>query len=298
MYKRVSSSIQRPALAVALLALMIALGGVSYAALRLPAKSVGTKQLKAGAVISSKVRDGSLQMRDFGAGQLPQGPAGPTGTAGPAGPVGPTGTAGPQGATGATGPAGTAGAKGATGATGPTGTAGAKGATGATGPTGTAGAKGATGATGPTGATGAIGPSSSAYAVEGSEVPPLALAESAFTNVLDLNQGHHKSGPITLTSQARLTATATVDINNLSGSNRLVVCRLALFPQPANNQLPFGEAAEDYIGPGLRITSPMVASVDVTAGTYNVQVQCASIGGANGDAEYLKGNLSVIATGR
>jgi hypothetical protein len=39
-----------PAMAVACLALIVALGGTSYAALKLPAKSVGTKQLKPKAV--------------------------------------------------------------------------------------------------------------------------------------------------------------------------------------------------------------------------------------------------------
>lgn len=67
---------------VSLLALVIALGGVSWAAVSLPKSSVGTKQLKkkavtgpkikADAVKSSKVKDGSLLAADFMAGQLPQ----------------------------------------------------------------------------------------------------------------------------------------------------------------------------------------------------------------------------------
>ena len=82
---------------VAYLGLFVALGGVSYAAINLPAGSVGTKHLKRNAVISSKVKNGSLRRADFRAGQIP---AGPTGPAGPAGATGPTGAAG------ATGPAG------------------------------------------------------------------------------------------------------------------------------------------------------------------------------------------------
>jgi hypothetical protein len=75
----------------------------------LPANSVGTAQLRADAVVSSKVKNHSLLAVDFKAGQLPsgaQGPAGATGPAGPAGPVGPAGAAGSQGATGSQGPAG------------------------------------------------------------------------------------------------------------------------------------------------------------------------------------------------
>ncbi len=96
--------------AVAFIALFVALGGTgAYAAGALAPGSVGTKQLKAGAVTTAKVRDGSLRGADFAAGQLPAGPRGATGA---------TGTVG---ATGATGAAGTPGATGETGATGPAG---------------------------------------------------------------------------------------------------------------------------------------------------------------------------------
>jgi hypothetical protein len=49
-----------PAMVVACLALIVALGGTSYAAIRLPANSVGTKQLKRGAVTGIKVRSNAL----------------------------------------------------------------------------------------------------------------------------------------------------------------------------------------------------------------------------------------------
>jgi hypothetical protein len=45
-----------PALVVAVLALIVALGGTGYAAITLPANSVGKKQLKKGSVWSSKIR--------------------------------------------------------------------------------------------------------------------------------------------------------------------------------------------------------------------------------------------------
>ena len=44
-----------PAMVVALIALFVALGGTSYAALTLPKNSVGTKQLKDGAVTAAKI---------------------------------------------------------------------------------------------------------------------------------------------------------------------------------------------------------------------------------------------------
>ncbi|HEV7805905.1 MAG TPA: hypothetical protein VGO80_08805 [Solirubrobacteraceae bacterium] len=93
-----------------MMALTVALGGTSYAAITLPANSVGSKQIKAGAVkgseigggavTSAKVRNGSLLAQDFKGGQLPAGAAGATGAPGPAGSPGAAGAPGPAGATG------------------------------------------------------------------------------------------------------------------------------------------------------------------------------------------------------
>ena len=80
-----------PAMAVALLALFVALGGTGYAASQLPPKSVGREQLRNGAVgnlhirdgaitgsklrggvvTGAKIRDGSVARRDLAPGVLP-----------------------------------------------------------------------------------------------------------------------------------------------------------------------------------------------------------------------------------
>lgn len=152
---------------VALVAMFVLLGGVSYAAVKIPKNSVGTKQLKKNAVTSAKVKNRSLLAVDFKKGQLPMGAAGPTGSQGERGVQGPPGTTGPrglEGPPGAVGPTGPAGAASMTGATGPTGPAGSTGPTGPAGPTGAPGATGAAGidgedgSTGPTGVTGPTGP--------------------------------------------------------------------------------------------------------------------------------------------
>src|SRR3954464_14453563 len=67
---------------IALLALFVALGGTTYAALKLPKNSVGSKQIKKNAVRSGKVKNGSLLKKDFRAGQLPRGRRGLPGTNG------------------------------------------------------------------------------------------------------------------------------------------------------------------------------------------------------------------------
>ncbi|MFL5846113.1 MAG: hypothetical protein ACJ762_15610 [Solirubrobacteraceae bacterium] len=89
-----------PATAISVVALFVALGGTGYAAI-LAANSVGTKQLKKNAVVSAKVKNGSLLAADFKAGQLPAGAKGDTGATGATGAKGDTGA---TGATGATGP--------------------------------------------------------------------------------------------------------------------------------------------------------------------------------------------------
>lgn len=77
-----------PAMVVACTALIVALGGTGYAAINLPRNSVGNRQLRANAVTSGKVRNGSLTSKDFKASSRPGGSTGPRGPRGPEGPKG------------------------------------------------------------------------------------------------------------------------------------------------------------------------------------------------------------------
>ncbi len=79
-----------PAMVVACIALVFAMTGAGYAAGMLGPNTVGTKQLKKNAVISSKVKNRSLLAVDFKAGQLPKGAKGDPGAQGAQGPAGPT----------------------------------------------------------------------------------------------------------------------------------------------------------------------------------------------------------------
>jgi hypothetical protein len=83
---------------MATLAVFVALGGTSYAALKLPRNSVAAEQIRTGAVRSAEIKDRSIRTADLAPssrsalrGQTgPQGPAGPAGALGPQGPAGPT----------------------------------------------------------------------------------------------------------------------------------------------------------------------------------------------------------------
>lgn len=104
MLRHAGSHIQRNL--VAYLALFVALGGTSYAAVKITGA-----QIQDGSITGSDIRDHSLQARDIRAGSLranlfapgvlgktagtasaggPQGPQGPKGDTGPAGPAGPS----------------------------------------------------------------------------------------------------------------------------------------------------------------------------------------------------------------
>lgn len=104
-----------PAMIVACIALLVSLGGTSVAAVtQLSRNSVGTRELKDGAVTNPKLRNNavnsakvanrSLLRVDFAPGQLPAGPTGPQGPPGAAGAAGAAGPAGPAGPAGVIGP--------------------------------------------------------------------------------------------------------------------------------------------------------------------------------------------------
>lgn len=82
------------------LALVVALGGTSYAAVAVAKNSVGSPQIINSSIKSRDVKNGALKAADFRAGELPAGAQGPAGPAGPAGAAGTAGAAGPQGPAG------------------------------------------------------------------------------------------------------------------------------------------------------------------------------------------------------
>jgi hypothetical protein len=132
-------------------------GGTAYAATQfLPTNSVGSAQLKRGAVTPAKLSPAAKATVTGATGpQGQKGEPGPRGEVGLRGEAGSRGEAGQKGDTGAKGDTGPQGDPGAKGETGPRGDTGAK---GDTGPKGDAGAKGDQGDKGEKGDQGDVGP--------------------------------------------------------------------------------------------------------------------------------------------
>ena len=259
---------------VGTLALFIALGGVSYAAVKLPAKSVGTKQLKSEAVTSAKVRDGSLLAKDFDDKELPRGEDGAdgapgrAGSPGPAGPKGDNGAPGTQGEPGATGPAGAAGPTGPKGSTGDTGL---RGPTGPSGPTGADGSQGPTGAAGQTGAQGPAGPPGlqgpTGIVATGrftGFIPPIPPAETTW-------QFLGSQAVVTTTSTQRMTASAMVPIG-VTGAAITIKLDVCYQPNVAGGTVnPFSGGNYSIVAVTPTRTSQGVAGTLVPgAGTWRV----------------------------
>jgi hypothetical protein len=76
---------------IALLALLVALGGTSWAAVTLAPRSVNNAALNTGAVNSRVIQNGQVKSQDLARGVLRRGPAGAPGQTGATGPTGPAG---------------------------------------------------------------------------------------------------------------------------------------------------------------------------------------------------------------
>lgn len=275
------------ALAVALLALFVALGGGAYAATNLPANSVGSAQLRNqavtvhklafnsvgtrrimnNAVISSKVRNGSLLAADFAAGQLPRGPQGPTGAQGPAGPPGPPGAGGGGGQPGPQGPIGPRGPQGIEG---PQGLPGAQGDPGDPGTPGDPGPRGKRGPKGP------AGPSTSILFATGS------AALSPQGSLLAA------TGHITTTAnQKHIVLYGVVEVVNDGSAPGVAFCRYNVNGVPTHSQrntIPIPEHLPAQV--------TLLARVAVNEGQHTIRVQCF---GTNLRTNF--GDHVVIATG-
>jgi len=285
---------------VATLALFIALGGVSYAAIALPAGSVGTTQLKTDAVTSVKVRNGTLRKSDFKDGLLPRGKHGDPGQDGQPGDNGPPGQ---RGRDGLPGDEGDSGAPGAAGPAGPGGTAGAAGDDGSIGPAGPAGPDGEAGPrgfTGPTGPSGPQGPGGppglqgpsgvvTTHRITGL-ITPVAAAENVWQFL------GPQASPVTTATQ-RLTASAMAPIATTGTPQKieLDICYQVKEPTgtPPGPLSPFANGGSSRVGvTASRVSHAVAGTIAPGAGTWRVGA-CAATKVALDDNDFVNGFVQV-----
>jgi hypothetical protein len=282
---------------VGTLALFVALGGVSYAAIELPPHSVGTRQLKTDAVTSAKVRDHSLGRKDFKRGQLPGGNDGADGAEGATGARGAPGPKGDRGAPGAKGDAGTA-AVAAPGAQGPAGPAGDDGPAGPAGAAGTDGATGATGSAGPQGPAGPTGPQGPGGPPGSQGVPGVVTTAriSGFIASIAAADGVWQFlGPqavVTTTAAQRVTASAMVPIATTGAPQtiRLDVCHQA---SAGGTVSPFSGSQFSLVAlTSTRVAQAVAGTTVPGAGTWRVGA-CAQTTVAIDNSDFVNGYVQV-----
>jgi Collagen triple helix repeat (20 copies) len=242
-----------PAMFVAFLALLLALGGSAFAAGTMVSNSGRTDGFHASAKPKAKTLLPLDKTGKFPASvlTLKRGPTGPTGATGAKGATGATGATGAKGDTGAAGPKGDIGA---TGAQGP------KGDTGATGAQGPAGQTGATGATG---AQGATGPSDAYYA----DSYDYDVGTSGTPTLLSLSL---PAGDYTLQG----TVTARLSIPTAAGASADVWATIYV-PQDGNYGFNMGSYANSLTASGLHeVTFPLSGRASLTS-PGSVSIVCA-----------------------
>jgi hypothetical protein len=270
---------------VGLLALFVALGGTSYAAAKLPRNSVGTAQIRSGAVTQRKlapaVRAELTPKTVLGS----PGAQGPQGDPGPQGPQGDTGLPGPKGDTGAKGDTGPQGPKGDTGAKGDTGPQGPK---GDTGPKGDKGLVGPTGDTGPRGVPGPKGDRGPAGPTSGS-AGHISAFDSALPNGTDLGL---EDAVVTLDAPGKVLVMVSGTFFATCGSSACEVqVGATLDGTPVRGV--FGELDVPASSSGSR-SMTLAAMVDVPAGTHTIEATRNLVNVPPGKAS-TSGDANVVA---
>ena len=222
-----------PATVISLIALIVALGGTSYAVTQLESNAVGTLQLQdgavtprklaAGAITPVKLRQGSVTTAAIRNGTIQRWDIGSSAWSALKGARGPQGATGPQGPVGQQGPVGATGAMGATGA---------EGSVGATGPPGPTGPEGATGPEGP------VGPAPTL---------PYGAFHSLTTQVLNNVAPNTNPAAVLLEEQDLSSGGVTMGVTGLLPDNRICVTAAGVYDYQLSLQVTKSGAGTDFI---------------------------------------------------
>jgi hypothetical protein len=254
---------------VATLALFFALAGGAWAATQLPKESVGSTQLKNGAVtpgkLSAQAKAGFTGARGEAGSQ---GALGPRGNEGPRGENGTAGATGPQGVHGANGATGATGARGEPGEIGPPGQHGPEGPTGAEGPRGQEGQRGVEGQRGPEGKQGEEGPRGAAGKT-GEEGKAGAEGKQGPTGPSDayVDVGEPTADEVTNPSKG---ANIPLEIRNLPAGKYVLQAILTVqgTGKPALAECRFEGEGPEGESPGITLAPSEPFRATVTEGAY------------------------------
>ena len=245
-----------PALVVSLIALAVALGGTGYAVTQLPKNSVGTKQIKNGAVTGAKVKAGSLTASAFKPGQLPAGPQGAAGATGAQGPAGPQGATGPQGTQGAAGPQGAQGVIASAAVTQKT---------------------------------------EQGVTLSGTTIVSTSPGEPPSGSCTDLCRV--ATGPIVLTQQGTIIASAQVKIRNVDNTRpRAAACYLIRDAGFAFSEFTYwANATTEFLALGDWQMLSMTGVAEVSAGSHDIGIRCGDAQGPGPTQAFEADDITVTA---
>ena len=245
------------AVIVAYLSLFVALGGSSYAAIKVTGKNVKDssltgKDLKNNSVTGADVKglgtgdviDGALLASDFKSGQLPAGAPGPKGNNGD------PGTPGTQG------------------------------------DPGTPGTQGVQGVPGPTAAAKAsINFAPDIY---------LIVGPGGETNVIDLDTPFAGASRLQTTFASRAVVNATLQVDTQAAA-QTIDCKIYRMNEANTGISGTGQTEWQTVPGGSYETISLTAAFDLPPGTYNFRLACSQIGGNANSTSVDDATLTVVA---
>jgi hypothetical protein len=124
---------------------------------------------------------------------------------------------------------------------------------------------------------------------------PWGIPEEVFGTVTTLNTGFRHSGPLAISRQSRLLVTGVVYVkNNADAGTYPYYCRLQLRPDGGPPTVVSFETHDD-LGPKVAHTVAMTGGMDVEEGSYDVALQCGTLGTLDGQVYFANVTASAFA---
>ncbi len=173
------------------------------------------------------------------------------------------------------------------------------GATGATGPQGERGPQGEQGLQGIQGLQGVLATLSvtqrnpAGVTGTGSTVGSSSPAEPAAGPCTD--NCRVSTGPIVVTQQSRIIASAQVAIRNTSGSTKTIACYIVRDVGGGFSDLTYASTATATIADATVATLSLTAAIDASAGSYNLALRCGDANSPNPSTLFTADEITITA---